>query len=115
MESRLVAALHVGAPIYSSDIEKFLIAGGSLTAWGVTKTRDRFKAAVVGAGRSNWGELTMKSGSPELEAILILHGEKDEQVPVGQAIELWQGLKRKASESARNAVQLVLYPREPHG
>ncbi|KAG6830818.1 hypothetical protein H0H87_006991 [Tephrocybe sp. NHM501043] len=124
-----------------------LVAGGSLTAWGVTKTKNRFKAAIVGAGVSNWEGMVMDSGSPELEteigqsapwdcdgqersirktspihcvagvttAVLILHGEKDERVPVGQAIGLWRGLKRRASERAKEAAQLVLYPREPHG
>lgn len=48
-------------------------------------------------------------------AVLILHGEKDERVPVGQAVGLWRGLKRKASERGKEAAQLVLYPREPHG
>ncbi|KAG6919834.1 hypothetical protein DXG01_000339 [Tephrocybe rancida] len=42
--------------------------GGSLTAWGVTKTKNRFKAAIVGAGVSNWEGIVMDSGSPELEA-----------------------------------------------
>ncbi|KAF8068855.1 Alpha/Beta hydrolase protein [Lyophyllum atratum] len=121
--------------------------GGSLTAWGVTKTRNRFKAAIVGAGVSNWEGMVMDSESPELEAeigqsapwdcddlehsmrktspihsvagvttaVLILHGEKDERVPVSQGIGLWRGLKRRASERGREAAQLVLYPREPHG
>ncbi|KAG5649406.1 hypothetical protein H0H81_004087 [Sphagnurus paluster] len=41
--------------------------GGSLTAWGVTKTKTRFKAAIVGAGVANWEGMIMESGSPELE------------------------------------------------
>ncbi|RDB29887.1 putative peptidase YuxL [Hypsizygus marmoreus] len=121
--------------------------GGSLTAWGVTKTKDRFKAAIVGAGASNWEGMVMESGSPELEteigqsapwgcdglerstrktspihcvagvatAVLILHGERDERVPVGQAIGLYRGLKRRASERGKQSAQLVIYPREPHG
>ncbi|KAF5379112.1 hypothetical protein D9615_005874 [Tricholomella constricta] len=121
--------------------------GGSLTAWGVTKMKNRFKAAIVGAGVSNWEGMVMDSGSPELEteigqsapwdsdgrerfvrktspihcvagvttAVLILHGEKDERVPVSQGLGLWRGLKRRAAERGREAAQLVLYPREPHG
>lgn len=38
-------------------------AGGSLTAWGVTKTKDRFKAAVVGAGVSDWEGMVMSASS----------------------------------------------------
>lgn len=41
--------------------------GGSLTAWGVTKTKNRFKAAVVGAGAVDWEGMVMQSASPELE------------------------------------------------
>ncbi|KAJ4464838.1 Alpha/Beta hydrolase protein [Lentinula lateritia] len=118
--------------------------GGSLTAWGVTLTKDRFKAAVVGAGASNWEGMVMESGSPELEkaigqrdpwdgelykrnlspihrvdgvstAVLILHGDKDERVPVGQAIGLYRGLQRKANARGKRGTELVIYPREPHG
>lgn len=49
--------------------------GGSLTAWGVTLTKDRFKAAVVGAGVSNWEGMIMESGSPELEVITYFPSE----------------------------------------
>lgn len=48
-------------------------------------------------------------------AVLLLHGEKDERMNVGQAIGLWRGLKRRASERGREGAQLVIYPREPHG
>lgn len=48
-------------------------------------------------------------------AVLILHGEKDERVPVGQGIGLWRGLRRKAAQRGREGAQLVVYPREPHG
>ncbi|KAJ3905515.1 Alpha/Beta hydrolase protein [Lentinula edodes] len=118
--------------------------GGSLTAWGVTLTKDRFKAAVVGAGASNWEGMVMESGSPELEkaisqrdpwdgelhkrnlspihrvdgvstAVLILHGDRDERVPVGQAIGLYRGLQRKANARGKRGTELVIYPREPHG
>ncbi|KAL0946508.1 hypothetical protein HGRIS_012724 [Hohenbuehelia grisea] len=140
--------------------------GGSLTAWGVTQTKSKFKAAIVGAGATHWEGMVMESGSPELEAaigqrspwdttqletidmlnghvngfgapapnrngllkrspihgvsdvstaVLMLHGERDERVPLGQAIGFWRGLKRKASERGQEAAELVVYPREPHG
>ncbi|KAG6840023.1 hypothetical protein C0991_009533 [Blastosporella zonata] len=119
--------------------------GGSLAAWGTTKTKTLFKAAVVGAGVTNWEGLLMDTESLHLDAqlagpcapwdseqsgmktspvhcvtdvttaVLILHGEKDVRVPVSQAIGFWRGLKRQASGVAKEAAQLVLYPREPHG
>ncbi|KAF7357712.1 Peptidase-S9 domain-containing protein [Mycena venus] len=121
--------------------------GGSIAAWGVTKTKTRYKAAIIGAGVTNWEGMVMESGSPELEvaiggsapwdhdapekserktspvhsvadvstAVLILHGDKDERVPVGQAIGFWRGLKRRAADRGKEAAELVIYPREPHG
>ena len=44
----------------------YLHVGGSLTAWGVTQTKTRFKAAVIG-GATHWEGMVMESGSPELE------------------------------------------------
>jgi dipeptidyl aminopeptidase/acylaminoacyl peptidase len=41
---------------------------------------------------------------------LILHGASDERVPVGQAMELYRGLKDRGK-----ATELVFYPREGHG
>ena len=41
---------------------------------------------------------------------LILHGEKDERVPVSQAIFMHRGLREYDCET-----ELVIYPREPHG
>ncbi|KAJ6489519.1 Alpha/Beta hydrolase protein [Mycena vitilis] len=121
--------------------------GGSIAAWGVTKSKTRYKAAIIGAGATNWEGMVMESGSPELEtaigqstpwdhdapekserktspvhsvagvstAVLILHGDKDERVPVGQAIGFWRGLKRRGADRGKEAAQLVVYPREPHG
>ncbi|KAJ7217689.1 Alpha/Beta hydrolase protein [Mycena pura] len=122
--------------------------GGSIAAWGVTKTKTRYRAAIVGAGATNWEGMVMESGSPELEvkctayhvpwdfdapekstrktspvhsvagvstAVLILHGDKDERVPLGQAVGFWRGLKRCATERGKEAAELVVYPREPHG
>ena len=41
---------------------------------------------------------------------LILHGQADTRVPIGQAQELYMGLKKN-----NVPVQLVFFPREPHG
>ncbi|KAJ7745449.1 Alpha/Beta hydrolase protein [Mycena maculata] len=121
--------------------------GGSIAAWGITKTKTQYKAAIIGAGATNWEGMVMESGSPELEAaigqstpwdhdapgestrktspihsvsgvstaVLILHGDKDERVPLGQAIGFWRGLKRRAADRGKEAAELVIYPREPHG
>lgn len=35
--------------------------GGFLSAWGLTATKNRYKAAVVGAGISDWGMLAAES------------------------------------------------------
>ncbi|KAF7315808.1 Peptidase-S9 domain-containing protein [Mycena indigotica] len=123
--------------------------GGSIAAWGVTETKTRFKAAIIGAGATNWEGMVMESGSPELEgaiggsipwkdfdkfiptserktspvhsvggvttACLILHGDRDERVPLGQSIGFWRGLKRCAAQRGKDGAELVVYPREPHG
>ena len=41
---------------------------------------------------------------------LIVHGEKDERVPLSQAIFFYRGLRRYGVPT-----ELVIYPREPHG
>jgi dipeptidyl aminopeptidase/acylaminoacyl peptidase len=114
--------------------------GGFMTAWAVGQT-NRFKAGVMGAGVSDWGMMTLTSDLPSFESalggsrpwdgvgphrandvspisfagqaetpLLMLHGKNDERVPVSQAI----GFERALRE--RNIpVQLVTYPREPHG
>jgi dipeptidyl aminopeptidase/acylaminoacyl peptidase len=114
--------------------------GGFLTAWAVTAT-DRFKAAVMGAGVSDWGMMAATSDLPAFEAalggsrpwdgpgphraatgspisfarrrttpLLILHGAEDQRVPVTQAIAF-----RRAMADQDSPLELVTYPREPHG
>ncbi|KAJ7041032.1 Alpha/Beta hydrolase protein [Mycena alexandri] len=104
--------------------------GGPLAAWGATKSKTRFKVAILGAGTTNWESQVMAAleqstpwdhDAPEgserktspvhsvagvTTAILIIHGDKDDRVPVGQAIGFWRGLKRRA--------ELVVSPREAH-
>ena len=110
--------------------------GGFLTNWTITHT-ERFKAAVSGAGISNWVSFqgtadirtvfnrylgpvdTEPEGHWRLSPIryiakattptLILYGAADERVPVTQGYELYYGLKGLGVET-----KLVAYPREPH-
>ncbi|MDB4897557.1 MAG: peptidase prolyl oligopeptidase active site domain protein [Firmicutes bacterium] len=111
--------------------------GGYMTAWATTQT-DRFKAAVVGAGICNWTSFHGTSEIPTWDAAylkdqpyggeayrrwsplthvaevkaatLILHGEQDTCVPVGQAYEWFRALKEHGVKTF-----LRVYPREPHG
>jgi dipeptidyl aminopeptidase/acylaminoacyl peptidase len=114
--------------------------GGFMTAWAVGHTT-RFKAAVMGAGVSDWNMMTLTSDLPTFESVLggshpwngvgprradevspisfashaetpllMLHGKNDERVPVSQAIGFERALRGRDVP-----VQLVVYPREPHG
>jgi dipeptidyl aminopeptidase/acylaminoacyl peptidase len=113
--------------------------GGYMTAWVITQTT-RFKAAMVGAGLTNmwsmygtndipsvliayFGGIPNKATLPlyldrsamtHIDNVttptLILHGANDERVPVGQAYELYRGLKDRGKTT-----ELVFYPREGHG
>ena len=113
--------------------------GGYMTAWVITQT-SRFKAAMVGAGLTNmWSMygtndipsvlISYFGGIPNAKTLplyldrsamshidkvttptLILHGAQDERVPVGQAQELFRGLKDRGKPA-----ELVFYPREGHG
>lgn len=42
--------------------------GGFLTAWGITRPENHFKAAVMIDGVSDWGSLVLSSDMPEFEA-----------------------------------------------
>jgi dipeptidyl aminopeptidase/acylaminoacyl peptidase len=117
--------------------------GGYLTAWGITQPDGKvFKAAVIGAGITNWLSREGASGSlgmwPRLHwgdetalwknpedffqrspvahignvraATLLIHGEADNKVPVGQAIEFYNGLRARGVP-----VEAALYPGEGHG
>jgi len=43
--------------------------GGFMTAWAVTQTK-RFKAAIMGAGISDWGMMVMTSRMPDFQRVL---------------------------------------------
>ena len=112
--------------------------GGYLAAWAVTQTT-RFKAAVMGAGISDWHNMHAQTNIADADILLldadplenpevyrehspityagrvttptlILHGENDPAVPVAQAYAFYRALRE------RNVpVELVVYPREGHG
>lgn len=123
-----------GATIYVMAAD-----GGEASKWVITQTT-RFKAAMVGAGLTNmWSMydtndipsvlISYFGGIPNAKTLplylnrsamshidkvttptLILHGAQDERVPVGQAQELFRGLKDRGKTT-----ELVFYPREGHG
>jgi dienelactone hydrolase len=98
--------------------------GGFMAAWATTRT-DRFKAALVGAGISDWpkqiangewGAFEAALGdSPEHSPItyadrirtplLIVHGAEDTNVPLEQAELLHRAVRHS---------ELVVYPGEGH-
>lgn len=112
--------------------------GGFLSAWAITQT-DRFKAAMVGAGITDWHTMHAQTNIPDADILLLaadpledsdayrrcspltyvsrvttptllLHGESDPIVPVSQAYIFYRALHR------RNVpVECVIYPREGHG
>lgn len=111
--------------------------GGYMTAWAITQT-DRFKAAVIIDGISDWISLDGTSSDPYGEPTyfgcyfwdnyslhlehspiyhvnkvttptLILHGAEDTDVPTGQGREFYSALQKR-----NTTVQMVLYPRSGH-
>ncbi len=111
--------------------------GGYMTMWAVTQT-NRFKAAMAGAGLSNfqsyYGENSIDQwmipffgksvyDDPEVYArsspitfikkvktpTLILVGDSDGEVPAPQSFEFWHALKTLGVET-----QLVVYDHEGH-
>ena len=112
--------------------------GGFMAAWAVTQT-DRFAASVPLAAVTDWRSFHLTTNiarfdelfldadpyaeggeydarSPVVQArncktpTLMIHGEEDLCVPVGQAKEMYQALVEAGCET-----ELVLYPREGHG
>lgn len=113
--------------------------GGYISAFCTTYTSERFRAASVGAGISNWityyantdihpfTRQYLKSNPWEDMQVyqetspmtyirraktptLIQHGESDRRVPLPNAYELYQGLRDMGVEA-----RLVTYPGMPHG
>lgn len=112
--------------------------GGFLSAWAVTQTT-RFKAAMVGAGITDWHGMHAQSNIADADMLLleadplkqpdiyrehspitfaewvttptlILHGEDDPAVPVAQAYTFYRALRERGVP-----VECVIYPREGHG
>ncbi len=111
--------------------------GGYMTMWAVTQT-DRFKAAVSGAGLANWqsyygtndidtwmipyfgasvyDDPAVYARSAPINFIkkaktpmLLVHGDRDAEVPVTQSYEYWHALKELGVPT-----ELVIYPGEGH-
>jgi dipeptidyl aminopeptidase/acylaminoacyl peptidase len=110
-------------------------AGGFMTSWTVTQTH-RYKAAIEGAGITDWlsfiptsdtwqtdydARLQEKDPSPMLKfsavmfadkvttPLLILHGSADIRVPTFQGTEFYALLKERGK-----TVRMVTYPGSPH-
>ena len=112
--------------------------GGFMSMWAVTQT-GRFRAAVAGAGLSNWQSYTGENGISEWMVpyfgatvyddpgvyaksspinfithartpTLVVVGERDVECPAPQSYEFWRGLQR-----AGVPTELVVYPDEGHG
>jgi len=112
--------------------------GGFMTMFGVTQT-PRFKAAVAGAGISDWesyyGENSIDqwmvpffgktvyddpkvyAKSSAIEFIknvktptLVVVGDRDGECPAPQSFEFWHALRAEGVKT-----QLVVYPNEGHG
>ncbi len=110
-------------------------AGGFMTSWTVTQT-GRYKAAIEGAGITDWGSFLWTSDIAQTDydarwtdedpeafrkfsavayankvttPLLILHGEADQRVPTFQGTEYFQILAARGK-----TVRLVTYPGSPH-
>ncbi len=114
--------------------------GGYTSAWAATYGSERFKAAIMFAGISNWYSMTgtsdifLENSTVHWDAILydnyalywdrsplahikrantptlIVHGAADPRVPISQSLEMYTALKWKGVP-----VEFVMYPREGHG
>jgi dipeptidyl aminopeptidase/acylaminoacyl peptidase len=111
--------------------------GGYMTMWALTQT-DRFKAAVAGAGLSDWlsyygtndidtwmlpyfgasvydDPKVYERSSPMTfiknvrAPTLILSGDRDAEVPISQSYEYWNALRRHGVKT-----EFVVYPDEGH-
>ena len=111
--------------------------GGYMTMWAVTQTT-QFKAAVAGAGIVNWQSYYGQNridqwmlpffgasvyDDPQVYAksspitfikkvktpTLVLHGDRDSEVPTPQGYEFWHALKALGVPT-----ELVIFPNEGH-
>ncbi len=127
-----------------ADADRIGVGGGSYggytSAWAATYGSERFKAAIMWMGISNWYSMTgtsdifLENSTVHWDAImydnyalywersplahikrantptLIIHGAADPRVPISQSQEMYTALKWKAVP-----VEFVTYPREGHG
>lgn len=138
--SMLDAAIERGI----SDPERLGIGGwsqgGFMSAWAVTQT-DRFKAAIMGAGISDWGMMLLTSDVPAFERELggstpwdglhVHHHMKLSPITFAQNIKtpvlILHGERdarvplsqatgyHRALRERHIPNEFVIYPREPHG
>lgn len=110
-------------------------AGGFMTSWTVTQTH-RYKAAIEGAGITDWGSFMWTSDVQQIDydarwpdkdqdaflkfsaalhsedvttPLLILHGAADERVPTYQGREYFEVLAARGKTT-----RMVTYPGSPH-
>jgi len=110
-------------------------AGGFMTSWTVTQT-DRYRAAIEGAGITNWLSFIPTSDVQQIDydqrwqekevepflkfsavmfadkvttPLLILHGTNDIRVPMLQGLEFYALLAERGK-----TVRMVTYPGAPH-
>lgn len=110
-------------------------AGGFMTSWTVTQTY-RYKAAIEGAGITDWGSFMWTSDVQQIDydarwpdkdpeaflkfsaamhsedvttPLLVLHGAADERVPTYQGRELFEVLAARGKTT-----RMVTYPGSPH-
>lgn len=138
----ILKGIDAAAAKYSIDPKRVGLTGwsygGFMTMFAVTQT-DRFKAAVAGAGISNWqsyyGEnsidqwMTPYFGATVYDdpaayarssainyiknvtaPTLVVVGDRDGECPAPQSFEFWHALRSRGV-----ATQLVVYPNEGHG
>jgi dipeptidyl aminopeptidase/acylaminoacyl peptidase len=110
--------------------------GGYMANWIAGHT-DRFRAIVTHASlwaldqfgpttddASYWlGEMTEEmalENSPHLHAdriatpMLVIHGDKDYRVPIGEALRLWWDLVFRQEDPHRNPHRFLYFPDENH-
>jgi dipeptidyl aminopeptidase/acylaminoacyl peptidase len=110
-------------------------AGGFMTSWTVTQTH-RYKAAIEGAGITDWGSFMWTSDVQQIDydarwpdkdpaafsafsavmhaenvttPLLVLHGAADERVPTYQGREYFEVLAARGKTT-----RMVTYPGSPH-
>jgi dipeptidyl aminopeptidase/acylaminoacyl peptidase len=94
-----------------------MVGAGLTNMFSMYSTNDLQRVLEGYFGAEPWNDLEAYNRASAMTFIkraktptLILHGAVDLRVPVGQAQELYMGLRKNGVP-----VELVFYPREPHG